>query len=83
MQRSHILLCMTSALVAQAIPQASTPAPTLSLAQLIDGQIDRLDTLKLTDPAQALAEALALIPDPLPTFDKSNIQATRQSLMDQ
>jgi hypothetical protein len=74
---------MTSALVAQAIPQSSTQAPTLSLAQLIDGQIDRLNTLKLTDPAQALAEALALIPDPLPTFDKSNFQATQRSLKDQ
>ena len=83
MQRSHILLCMTSALVAQATPQASTPAPTLSLAKRIDAETVRLDNLKLTNPAEALTEALALIPDPLPTFDKSNIQATRQSLMDQ
>ncbi|MFZ9186864.1 MAG: hypothetical protein ACO219_04765 [Holophagaceae bacterium] len=85
MKRSLILLAMTPVLIAQATPPASPPAstPTIPLSKRIDAETKRLDALKLTDPAQALAEALALVPDPIPAFDKSSIQATRQSVMDQ
>ncbi|MFM8430757.1 MAG: hypothetical protein ACKN95_07125, partial [Holophagaceae bacterium] len=61
MKRSLILLAMTPVLIAQATPPASPPAstPTIPLSKRIDAETKRLDALKLTDPAQALAEALA------------------------
>jgi hypothetical protein len=85
MKRSLILLAMTPMLIAQATPPASPPAstPTIPLSKRIDAEIKRLDALKLTDPAQALAEALALVPDPIPAFDKSSFQAIQQSVMNQ
>ena len=85
MKRALLTLCMAAALVSQEITQNSAPASTanLSLSKRIDAETQRLDILKVTNPEQALIEALALIPDPLPAFDKSTFLTTRQSLLDQ
>lgn len=61
----------------------SAQTPSASLAQRVEAETQRLDTLLQTDPKAALAEAQLLIPNPLPAFDKSTILTTRASLMDQ
>ena len=85
MHRSLMIVGLTPALMAQASAPAAAPtqAPTLPLAKRLEGEMKRLESLKQTNPQQALAEALALVPDPLPTFDKTNIQTVRQSVVDQ
>ena len=80
MHRSLMIVGLTPVLMAQASAPAAAPtqAPTLPLAKRLEGEMKRLESLKQTNPQQALAEALALVPDRKSTrLNSSHVSESR------